>query len=236
MRPARPRILVVDDVPLFREVEALYLGRLGDVRAAANAKQARELLDAEPADVVVLDLHLPDEPGDALCSELSGVPALRETRWLFVTRDDASDHARAVGAGAADVLAKPLARAELVAAVGRLLQPGRSLPRASLREPAHVWADGRVSTGTVQNVSRGGVFVSSGWVPREGTELRIEFTVPDTGETIAPTGRVVWRRIEDERGACGFGLRFVELGGRAQRALANYVHEHAGGAIAGAGA
>lgn len=227
MTAERPRILVVDDVPLFREVEALYLGRLGAVRTAANAREARELLAEEPADVVVLDLHLPDEAGDALCRELSRAPEHRDTRWLLVTREDARDHARAIAAGASDVLAKPLARNDLLAAVSRLLCPGLGLPRALLREPAHVWAEDRVSTGTVQNVSRGGLFVTSGWLPREGSELRIEFRVPESEETIAPLGRVVWRRIDPLQGATGFGVRFVSLDGRGQRALGNYVHDHA---------
>jgi CheY-like chemotaxis protein len=226
MSAARPRILVVDDVPLFREVEALYLGRLGAVRSAANAREARAKLAEEPADVVVLDLHLPDEGGDVVCRELSQLPAHRETRWLFVTRADAADHARAIAAGASDVLAKPLSRADLVAAVGHLLRPGRGMPRAPLREPAHLWAEDRVSTGTVQNVSRGGLFVSSGWLPREGAEVRIEFRVPDSEQTVAPTGRVMWRRLEATNGPAGFGVRFVAIDGRAQRALTHYVQDH----------
>lgn len=221
----RPRILVVDDVPLFREVEALYLSRLGDVRSASSAAEARALLAREPADIVVCDLHLPDQAGDALCLELSADGQNRDTRWVFITRDDASDYSRAIRAGAADVLAKPLARADLVGAVTRLIGELRGLPRAALREPAHLLGNDRVSTGTVQNISRGGVFVASGWLPREGTELRIEFALPGTQSPITTAARVMWRRYDDER--AGFGLRFLALDGKTQRALARYVDEHA---------
>jgi len=221
---ARPRILVVDDVPLFREVEALYLTRLGDVSTAASAADARALLERERFDVVVLDLHLQDDAGDRLCAEITRAHPARETRWLFVTRGDAQDHARAVAVGAADVLTKPLSRSELVSAVMRLIGEVRGLPRAALREPAHFRAHDRTSTGTVQNVSRGGAFVAAGWLPREGTEVVVEFALPGEARSIAAPSRVVWRRHQDA--STGFGLRFVGLDGRAQRAIAKYVDEH----------
>ena len=125
---------------------------------------------------------------------------------------------------AADVLVKPLARADLISAVTRLLGDERGLPRAALREPVHFWANDRVSTGTVQNVSRGGAFVSAGWLPREGTELKVEFALPGEATPIAAPARVIWRRESAECG--GFGLRFVALDGRTQRSLANYIDEH----------
>jgi uncharacterized protein (TIGR02266 family) len=226
MSETRPRILVVDDAPLFRELEGLYLSRLGEIRVASSGREARAVLETRTIDVVVLDLHLPDEPGDALCRELA--PTLEGTRWLIVTGPHADEHARAVRAGACDVLSKPLARSELVAAVGRLVTPGPlSLPRAPLREPAHVWAGDRVSTGTVQNVSRGGFFLASGWLPREGTELRVEFALPGEARPLAASGRVVWRRASAQRGSSGFGVRFLELAAEAQRALGSYVQDHA---------
>lgn len=223
---ARPRILVVDDVPLFREVEALYLARIGDVRTACNATEARALLVRESFDVAVVDLHLPDEAGDLLCRSLLAAGGERTPRFVIVTRGQASDHARAVAAGAADVLAKPLSRGELVGSVRRLLAGDlRGLPRAAIREPAHLRAQDRTSTGTVQNVSRGGAFVAAGWLPREGSELVVEFALPGESRPIAAPARVVWRRLAAT--PSGFGVRFVALDGAAQRSLAKYIDEHA---------
>jgi uncharacterized protein (TIGR02266 family) len=222
---ARPRILVVDDVPLFREVEALYLTRIGDVRCASSAAEARALFAREHFDVAVIDLHLPGEPGDELCREQLAAGAEHATRIVLVTRGEASEHARAVAAGAADVLAKPLSRGELVTAVARLAGELRGSPRATLREPVHFRAQDRVSTGTVQNVSRGGAFVAAGWLPREGVEIVVEFALPGDARPIAAPARVVWRRQSSE--PAGFGVRFVALDGATQRSLARYVDEHA---------
>jgi len=190
MSSERPRILVVDDVPLFREVESLYLARIGDVRSASSAAEVRALFASEPAEVVVVDLHLPDEPGDALCRALLAA-ARCETRVVVVTRGEANEHARAVVAGAAEVLAKPLGRSELVNAVSRLAGELRGQPRAAVREPAHFWVKGRISTGTVQNISRGGAYVAAGWLPREGTDLKVEFALPGDGTPIVAPARDV---------------------------------------------
>ena len=218
-------ILVVDDVPLFREVEALYLSRLGRVRTASRAAEARELLGREHFDVAVVDLHLPDEPGDAFCESVRASLGELAPHFLLVTRGEASDHARAISAGAADVLSKPLSRGELLAAVGRMLADDlRGLPRASVREPAHLRAQGRTSTGTVQNISRGGAFVAAGWMPRPGAELVMEFALPGEQRPIAAPARVIWRRLEAE--PTGFGVRFLGLDGAAQRSLARYIDEH----------
>jgi uncharacterized protein (TIGR02266 family) len=220
---ARPRILVVDDVPLFREVEALYLSRVGSVSTAASAAEARALLAREAFEVAVVDLHLPDQAGDSLCR------ALREsgstTRVVLVTRGEADEHARAIAAGAADVLSKPLSRGELIAAAGRLLGGSlRAFPRAAVREPAHLRTGDRTSTGTVQNLSRGGAFDAAGWMPREGAELVVEFALPGESRPIAAPARVVWRRMAAE--PVGFGVRFVALDGASQRSIARYIDEH----------
>jgi CheY-like chemotaxis protein len=226
---ARPRILVVDDVPLFREVEALYLSRIGEVRTASSASEARALLASEVFDVAVVDLHLPDEGGDTLCLEQLAAGGEHAPRFVLVTRGEASDYARAVAAGAADVLTKPLSRGDLLAAVTHLAGEPRGLPRASLREPAHLLARDRISTGTVQNVSRGGAFVAAGWLPREGSELVVEFALPGDSRPIATPARVVWRRLGAE--PCGFGVRFVALDGVSQRSLAKYIDEHTPAAL-----
>jgi CheY-like chemotaxis protein len=231
MSTARPRILVVDDVPLFREVESLYLARIGEVRSASSAAEARALFASEPAEVVVVDLHLPDAPGDALCREMLAA-AQGDTRVVVVTRGEAKEHARAIAAGAAEVLAKPLARSELVSSVRRLVGELRGQPRACLREPAHFWVKGRISTGTLQNISRGGAFLAAGWIPREGTDLKVEFALPGNSTPLTVPARVMWRRYEGT--SSGFGLRFSGLDGVAQDRLTRFVelNEAAGSASA----
>ncbi|MEM9517245.1 MAG: response regulator, partial [Actinomycetota bacterium] len=58
------KVLVVDDEPTVREVVVGYLRRDGhDVAEAADGNTALELLDADPPDLVVLDMMLPGVNG-----------------------------------------------------------------------------------------------------------------------------------------------------------------------------
>jgi hypothetical protein len=53
-----------------------FLGRMGEVRTVASATDALAALEQEPADVVVLDLHLPDQGAEMQLSfDLPGAPA-----------------------------------------------------------------------------------------------------------------------------------------------------------------
>ena len=65
------RILVVDDEEVIRDVLQTLLEREGcDVAAAADGSEAIALFDAEPYDVVLLDLMLPDRPGLEVLREI----------------------------------------------------------------------------------------------------------------------------------------------------------------------
>jgi len=56
------KVLVVDDEPTVREVVVGYLRRDGhDVAEAGDGTVALELLDADPPDLVVLDIRTPEE-------------------------------------------------------------------------------------------------------------------------------------------------------------------------------
>jgi two-component system response regulator PilR (NtrC family) len=58
------RLLVVDDEEVIRDVLQTLLERQGyDVMTAADAAEALAQFDADPFDIVLLDLMLPDRPG-----------------------------------------------------------------------------------------------------------------------------------------------------------------------------
>ena len=58
------RILVVDDEPLVVEASCNFLQEKGfDTSSAGTAAEARQVMAKEPADLVLLDINLPDENG-----------------------------------------------------------------------------------------------------------------------------------------------------------------------------
>ena len=62
-----PRILIVDDEPaLRRTLERALRPRGFDVTAVGDPHLVYELLESSEPDLVLLDIHLPGLPGDAL--------------------------------------------------------------------------------------------------------------------------------------------------------------------------
>jgi uncharacterized protein (TIGR02266 family) len=223
-----PTILVVDDVPLFRELEALFLARCGRVITAASGREALALAASEHPAVIVLDAHLPDVPGEEVCRLLKRPNPPHETPIVVVTGSGAADeHAAAIRAGADDVLAKPLSRMALVETVQRFTRfpEPRGLPRVTVATPVHIRAASAEAWGTSRNLSRGGMFVEcEGDVGAD--EVDLEFRLPGSADPLCPSARVIWRR--PQAGApTGLGVRFLELDAPAARRLDAYVHEWA---------
>lgn len=114
-----PRILVVEDEPAIAESVAYALGRDGfSVTVAASASAAATL--AEGADLVVLDLMLPDGSGFDL------IAAWRRSKRIPVivlsSRDGEADRVVALEAGADDYVTKPFSPREVVARVRAVLR------------------------------------------------------------------------------------------------------------------
>jgi DNA-binding response OmpR family regulator len=125
-------VLIVDDHPELRDLVARALSRDDHtVTVAASLSEARERLALRGADLVILDLALPDGTGIDLCRELrrdqSSIPIL-----LLTAHGEVPQRVAGLDAGADDFLAKPFAMAELRARVRALLRRG-SVLRANVR-------------------------------------------------------------------------------------------------------
>ncbi len=115
------RVLIVDDEALARARLAALVGECLEPRSAvagqcATVQQARQWLAENEADVVLLDIQMPGQPGTALAAELQRLaqpPAV-----VFVTAH--SEHALAAfDLDATDYLTKPVKRERLAAALQR---------------------------------------------------------------------------------------------------------------------
>ncbi|BCG22994.1 type 4 fimbriae expression regulatory protein PilR [Pseudomonas tohonis] len=123
----RQRALIVDDEPDIRELLEITLGRMKlDTRSARNVKEARELLAAEPFDLCLTDMRLPDGTGLDLVQHIQ--QRHPQVPVAMITAYGSLDTAvNALKAGAFDFLTKPvdLGRLrELVAAALRLRTSG----------------------------------------------------------------------------------------------------------------
>jgi two-component system cell cycle sensor histidine kinase/response regulator CckA len=124
-QPGLARILVVEDETLLRGLVARSLESSGhQVVSARHGREALELALAEPPDLVVTDVILPDLDGEQLVARLRE----RQPR-LRVLLVSGYEPERVAGATGEDdqtlFLAKPFTIAQLVASVDALLAPRR---------------------------------------------------------------------------------------------------------------
>ena len=116
-----PRVLVVDDEPMVREVVARYLELDGvEVHEAADGTQAQRWLDDNVPDLVVLDVMLPEIDGLSLLRRLragGNVPVI-----LLTARADEVDRITGLELGADDYVVKPFSPRELAARVRTVLR------------------------------------------------------------------------------------------------------------------
>ncbi len=114
-------ILVVDDEPIVRDVVVRYLERVGyRTLEAADGDRARELLEREQPELVVLDVMLPGTDGLTLCRWIRGRSDLPVI--LLTARGEEADRIVGLEIGADDYVTKPFSPRELAARVRTVLR------------------------------------------------------------------------------------------------------------------
>jgi len=95
-------ILLVDDDPVLSSLLARLVRRLGHtVAVAGNGAEGLALASAQPFDLIITDVMMPDQDGYELTRALRALLATRETRILiFTSRLQGPDADLALAAGA----------------------------------------------------------------------------------------------------------------------------------------
>jgi DNA-binding response OmpR family regulator len=132
-------VLVVDDEPIVREVVVRYLEREGyRTLEAGDGVLARELVERERPNLVVLDLMLPGMDGLSLCRWIrsrSDLPVI-----MLTARGEEADRIVGLELGADDYVTKPFSPRELAARVRTVLR----------RAAPPVLAEARLSFGDLE--------------------------------------------------------------------------------------
>ncbi|MGO4725695.1 MULTISPECIES: response regulator [unclassified Inquilinus] len=127
----RDRLVVVEDDPVTRSMIARYFAEQGfEVEEAATGAECRRALKQRPADLIFIDIQLPDGDGFDLAREIRAASAVG---IIFVTQKD-SEVDRILGLELAgdDYVTKPVKLRELLARARSLLRR-RELERDSAR-------------------------------------------------------------------------------------------------------
>ena len=132
---SKPRVLLVEDEPAISEPLAEALSREGFLSHVADtAASAREAMEGQRYDCVLLDVMLPDGDGRDLAREIragSDVPII-----MVTARGEEVDRVLGLELGADDYVVKPFSAKELAARIRAVLRRGR--PIGERREPITV--------------------------------------------------------------------------------------------------
>jgi two-component system, sensor histidine kinase and response regulator len=114
-----PLILIVDDIPRNLQVLGSILGENGySVSVASSGQAALEAIAAQPPDLILLDIQMPDIDGIEVCKRLQSDGATKSIPVMFLTaRTETDDIVRGFEVGAVDYITKPFVSTELMARV-----------------------------------------------------------------------------------------------------------------------
>jgi len=119
------QLLMIEDDARLADMVSAYLGQSGyQVAHAGDAQTGLAQLQANAADLVILDLMLPDMDGLEVCRRIRALPgALGRTPVLMLTaKGDPMDRIIGLEMGADDYLPKPFEPRELLARIRAVLR------------------------------------------------------------------------------------------------------------------
>jgi CheY-like chemotaxis protein len=226
------KVLLVDDVSMFIELEKDYLQLSAvNILTARDGKEALTICQAERPALVFMDLHMPVMKGSDCCRAIKQDQQLKSTAVILITSEGKDDDRRlCLEAGCDDFLTKPLDR-NIFLEVARRLLP--TIDRRDRRVGCNLKAKYRVFgvtlSGTVTDLSQTGLYLATDLKVEQGTMLDLIFALPEpNGAIIQTKGRVAWlnaaAKVRPKPSlAEGFGVEFLALPDAAALDLSSFL-------------
>jgi twitching motility two-component system response regulator PilH len=116
-------ILIVDDSPMLREMISALLDKKGlTISVAKDGQEAKEKIAANPPDLVVLDVVMPNMNGYELCRWVKSEPATQDVLVILCSsKSEEFDRYWGIKQGADAYVIKPFRPGELLGTVEALL-------------------------------------------------------------------------------------------------------------------
>jgi two-component system response regulator RegX3 len=172
------RILIVEDEASFSEALAFLLTKEGfETAVAEDGRQAINMFNADGADLILLDLMIPEVSGVEVCRTIrtqSQVPII-----MLTAKDAEIDKVVGLELGADDYVTKPYSSRELIARIKAVLRRGQS-------EDGSYQDQDLLEVGPIRlNIGKHQVFVSGNPValPLKEFEL-LEFLMRNSGRVL----------------------------------------------------
>ncbi len=148
----RPRVVIIEDEKDIVELVRYNFRKEGfEVESFGRGREGLDYLRRSPADVVLLDILLPDDDGFSICKRLRADDHLRALPVIFLTaKGEEVDRVLGLEIGGDDYVVKPFSPRELVARVKAVLRrQERVADKREVVEIGSVRLDTRTQEATV---------------------------------------------------------------------------------------
>jgi CheY-like chemotaxis protein len=224
----RKRLLIVDDVELFIQLQISYLGRQRfEIHTARSGKEGLEKARSLKPDLILLDLHMPDIDGDEVCRTLKDDPETSSIPVVIVSSGSRDlSRASTISMGCDGLIFKPVRKDLLQSVVEELLGTEfRKKTRARVSIPATVVLEGKKFSSTIRSLSNSGAFLELDREVIRGDVIQLRFSLPDEGGDIeVRSAAVMWSGILSEEGPKGVGVKFLVIGPESNKRIRIFVN------------
>lgn len=214
-----PKILLVDDVDFFLEVEKGFLRQTpAEILIAKNGIEALEAVARHNPALIFMDVQMPLMDGLTCLRRLKTDPKLRSIPvvMVFAPGKDVNENV-CLEAGADAILLKPLVRRDFLE-LGRrfLFHIDRRDKRIPYQALVTLHRQGEDIHCTTEDLSARGAYINCRHIPEQDERMRVTMVLPGTGGAVLKCrGRVAWvnqgfprPRLELPQ---GFGIEFQEI-------------------------
>jgi CheY-like chemotaxis protein len=219
------KILLVDDVDLFLELERSYLEGLGyELITATSGEETLARIERIEPDILLLDYYMPGIDGDEVCATLRKNPRWGNLPIIMVTAAGKPEEVqRCLNSGCDDYITKPVNKQELREKVKRLLGEvhRRTVDRVPLDMPVTFKGDGPAQQARTRDISHNGLYLKTGTMLPENSPVELSLELPE-GKTLKLLGKV--KRV-DQEGETGLGVYLVNPDSHGQKEIDALVYK-----------
>ncbi len=220
------KLLLVDDVELFLDLEKSFLNRESfTIFTAKSGKEALEAVSRIKPDLVLVDLFMPDLNGDEVCRELKSNAETRNIPVIITSSDTLEGvRERCYSAGCDGFISKPIHRETLISTIEDNLQIAK---RRFKRIPAHLLSSIRIDDAVIEcvvtTIAQMGAFVVISPPPEAGKSIELAIKLPESDKPLTARAVVRWTTLEAGDTSEGAGVEFVALSEEDEDKIEDYV-------------
>jgi CheY-like chemotaxis protein len=191
------------------------------ILAASSAEEMLEIHRKERADLIVLDMDMPEMGGDSLCASIRKDAALKTVSIIVACENTEEALSRCMSCGANSLIMKPVYERELIKKTGELLD----IPlRESLRVLMNISVNGRSGRGefycSSKNISTTGILLETTKPLAKGDKVTFTFLL--RLNRIIVEGKII--RVEKKApNLFQYGIKFIDLPLQSKALIEEYV-------------